>query len=128
VPDSNYGWSARDACYSFGSFSLRPDEALVITHRPPPCRFWNLTVWNQYMAGYNGEYARTSINQGSAVANDDGTITAVIAQDQLAHPNSISTIGHEEGVIAFRWFHAEEVPDTPVVELVAATDAPSSTT
>jgi hypothetical protein len=128
VPDSNYGWSARDACYSFGSFSLRPDEALVITHRPPPCRFWNLTVWNQYMAGYNAEYARTSINQGSAVANDDGTITAVIAQDQLAHPNSISTIGHEEGVIAFRWFHAEEVPDTPVVELVAATDAPSSTT
>ena len=29
VPDANYGWSARDACYSFGSFSLRPDEALV---------------------------------------------------------------------------------------------------
>ena len=23
VPDANYGWSARDACYSFGSFSLR---------------------------------------------------------------------------------------------------------
>ena len=35
VPDANFGWSARDACYSYGSFVLDDDEALVITHRPP---------------------------------------------------------------------------------------------
>ncbi len=86
VPDANYGWSARDACYSFGSFSLHDGEALVITHRPPPCRFWNLTVWNPYMAGYNADYARTSVNNGSAKPNEDGTVTIVIALDQLAHP------------------------------------------
>ena len=34
VPDANFGWSARDACYSYGSFVLDDDEALVITHRP----------------------------------------------------------------------------------------------
>ncbi len=127
VPDANYGWSARDACYSFGTFSLREDEALVITHRPPPCRFWNLTVWNPFMAGYNVDYARTSVNHGSAKVNEDGTVTIVIARDQLEHPNSVSTIGHEEGVIAFRWFHAEEVPDAPVVDLVSAADAPRTT-
>jgi len=38
VPDANFGWSARDACYSFGSYDLAEDEALVITHRPPDCR------------------------------------------------------------------------------------------
>ena len=124
VPDSNYGWSARDACYSFGSFSLKPEEALVITHRPPRCRFWNLTVWNPYMAGYNSDYARTSVNNGSAVPNGDGTVTVVIAMDQLPHPNSVSTVGHEEGVIAFRWFHADHVPDAPEVALMAAGDAP----
>lgn len=128
VPDANYGWSARDACYSFGSFSLRPDEALVITHRPPVCRFWNVTVWNPYMAGYNADYANTSVNHGGAAPNADGTVTVVIAQDQLAHPNSISTIGHEEGVIAFRWFHADDVPNTPIVELVSVADAPPVTT
>src|SRR6516164_4883602 len=52
VPDANFGWSARDACYSYGSFVLEDDEALVITHRPPPCRFWNMVVWNQFMATY----------------------------------------------------------------------------
>ena len=31
VPDANFGWSARDACYSYGSYVLEEDEALVIT-------------------------------------------------------------------------------------------------
>ncbi len=50
VPDANFGWSARDACYANASFVLEDDEALVITHRPPACRLWNLVVWNQFMA------------------------------------------------------------------------------
>mgnify|MGYP007086574625 CR=1 FL=1 len=29
VPDVNFGWSARDACYSYGSFELAEDEALI---------------------------------------------------------------------------------------------------
>jgi hypothetical protein len=124
VGDANYGWSARDACYSFGNFSLRPDEALVITHTPPDCRFWNVTLWNQYMSGYDADYAATSVNLGSAVPNADGSVTVVIAQRALDHPNAISTIGHTEGVIAFRWFLAAAIPARPVVELVAAPDAP----
>lgn len=127
VPDANYGWSARDACYSFGSFSLRSDEALVITHRPPPCRFWNLTLWNQYMAAYNADYERTSINDGTARANADGTVTIVVSHSRLGHPNAISTIGHEEGILAFRWFLPDHVPEVPEVSLVAAGDAPRST-
>ena len=43
VPDANFGWSARDACYAYGSFVLEDDEALVITHRPPSCRFNSCT-------------------------------------------------------------------------------------
>jgi hypothetical protein len=128
VPDSNYGWSARDACYSFGTFSLKPGEALVMTHRPPNCRFWNVTLWNQYMAAYNHDYARTSVNNGSAEPNSDGSVTVVIARELLEHPNAISTIGHEEGVIAFRWFHPDAVPEKPVAELIAAADAPRTTT
>ena len=126
VPDANYGWSARDACYAFGTFSLAPDEALVITHTPPPCRFWSLAVWNQYMAGFGSDYAPTSMNNGQAVLNADGSVTIVVARDRLAHPNAISTIDHPEGVLAFRWFCADHVPAPPIVELVAATDAPTA--
>ena len=69
VPDANFGWSARDACYAYGSFVLEDDEALVITHRPPKCRFWNLVVWNQFMATHNVNDARSSVNGHSAVPN-----------------------------------------------------------
>lgn len=61
VPDANFGWSARDACYAYGSFELEDDEALVVTHRPPQCRFWNLVVWNQFMATPGVADARSSI-------------------------------------------------------------------
>jgi hypothetical protein len=128
VPDANYGWSARDACYSFGTFSLADDEAMVVTHRPPPCRFWSLCIWNPYMAGPNQDYGRTAVNHGSVVPNADGTVTVVIAQRLLDHPNAITTIEHAEGILAFRWFHATEVPDQPVASVVPVADAPTTVT
>ena len=128
VLDANYGWSARDACYAFASFDLGPDEALVVTHRPPACRFWNLVIWNPFMAGHNLGDARTSINGGSAVANADGTVTAVIARRQLTHPNALSTVDHAQGTLAFRWFLADAPPSRPVVEMVPVDEVPRAVT
>lgn len=124
VPDANYGWSARDACYAFGSFVLEDDEALVITHRPPGCRFWNVMAWNPYMATEALPDARTSVNGRTAVANADGSVTVLVARDQLTHPNAITTAGNRQGTIAFRWFLADSVPDKPTVDLVKSVDAP----
>ncbi|PRC57859.1 hypothetical protein C6A85_31425, partial [Mycobacterium sp. ITM-2017-0098] len=64
---ATYGYSMQDACYCLGGFSLEPGEALVITAKHPPCRFWNLTLWNQYMAALDVEYGRAGLNSGSAV-------------------------------------------------------------
>lgn len=124
VPDANYGWSATDACYSFGTFSLRDDEALVITHTPPQCRFWNVVVWNPFMGGYRSEYARTSLNHGTAERNPDGSVTVVIARAPTDHPNAISTLDHPGGMIAFRWFHADVVPATPTCEVLPLDEFP----
>ncbi len=122
VPDANYGWSARDACYAFGSYALEDDEALVITHRPPPCRFWNIVVWNPFMATEALTDATTSINGGAAVPDADGTVTVVVARRQLAVPNAITTAGNATGTLAFRWFLAEEVPARPSVRVVKAAE------
>jgi Protein of unknown function (DUF1214) len=125
VPDANFGWSARDACYSYGSFVLNEDEALVITHRPPRCRFWNLVVWNQFMATHGAADARCSINGHSAVRNADGSVTIVITRGGTAHPNSLTTLDYPRGNLAFRWFLADEVPERPNVQLVTLSDAPT---
>lgn len=120
----SYGWSAKDACYSFGSFVLDRGEALVITHRPPASRFWNVTIWNEYMACHDLEYGRVSLNGSTATPNSDGTVTVVVSREQLLHPNSVTTVDHAQGVIAFRWFHPDDVPAQPDAVLMPATDAP----
>lgn len=125
VPDFNFGWSATDACYSFGSYVLEPDEALVVTHRPPGCRFWNVIVWNQFMAGHHVRDGRISLNHGSAIPNADGTVTVVISPGVVDHPNAITTLGQAVGNLAFRWFLADAVPERPRVELVKVDQVPS---
>ncbi|WP_322936987.1 DUF1214 domain-containing protein [Nocardioides bizhenqiangii] len=126
VGDANFGWSARDASYAFGSFVLDDDEALVITHRPPACRFWNFVVWNQFMATHNADDDRCSINGTQAVPNADGTITLVVARRRLGHPNAISTVDYPRGNLAFRWFLVDDVPTKPDVRLVKAAEAPTA--
>jgi hypothetical protein len=128
VPDANFGWSARDACYAFASYVIGADEALVIIHRPPPCRFWNIVIWNPFMATEALTDARTSLNSGSAILNTDGTVTVVVARDHLAHPNALTTTGQLQGALAFRWFLADDVPVTPSVQVVKAVDAPTVVT
>ncbi|ODQ93745.1 DUF1214 domain-containing protein [Mycolicibacterium holsaticum] len=122
VPDANFGWSARDACYSYGSFVLEDDEALVVTHTPPACRFWNLVVWNQFMAAHSADDARCSINGHTAVPNADGSVTVVVSRAMTEHPNAITTVDYPRGNLAFRWFLADEVPARPQVQLVKVAD------
>jgi hypothetical protein len=126
VPDANFGWSARDACYAYGSFVLEEDEALVVTHRPPACRFWNLVVWNQFMAGHNLTDGRGSINGHSAIPNTDGSVTIVVSRNMTTHPNSITTQDYPRGNLAFRWFLGDRVPDRPRAQLVKVADAPTA--
>ena len=128
VPDANFGWSARDACYAYGSFDLAEDEALVITHRPPACRFWNLVVWNPFMAVPGVSDARSSVNGFTAVPNSDGSVTVVLSRGMTAHPNSLTTLDYPRGNLAFRWFLADQVPARPEVSLVKVTEAPTELT
>ena len=124
VVGASYGWSALDAVYGLATYALEPGQALVVTHRPPACRFWNLVAWNAFMATESLLDARTSVNVGAAVPNADGSVTVVISHEQLAHPNAVSTAGRTNGALAFRWFLAESVPDRPTIEVVAVADAP----
>lgn len=125
VPDMVFGWSATDACYAFGTFALEPDEALVVTFRPPHCRFWNLTVWNEYMAGHNAADGRTSVNSETARPNADGTVTVVLSRTLLDHPNAVTTLDLPRGNLALRFFLADEVPARPVTQLLPAATAPT---
>jgi hypothetical protein len=122
IAESNYGWSARDATYSFGSFELADDEVLLITHRPPVCRFWNFTIWNQFMATQNAADGRISVNNSTAVTDPDGTVTIAVAKTGVDHPNALTTLDYPRGILAFRWFLADGLPARPTVRLARIAD------
>ena len=62
VPSETFGWAAGDAAYAMGSFALDEDEALVIEGRSPPCAFWNVCLWNQFLHTYDYAYERVTLN------------------------------------------------------------------
>ncbi len=66
----------------------------------------------------------SGINCGSAVPNADGSATLVIARDLLAHPNALSTRDDGEGLMAFRWFFADDMPEHPSTTVVPVHQAP----
>ncbi|HNF05698.1 MAG TPA: DUF1214 domain-containing protein [Mycobacterium sp.] len=121
---ATYGYSMQDAVYCLGAFALEPDEALVIKLTQPACRFWNFTLWNQFMSAVETEYSRSGINCGSAIPNSDGSTTIVIARQLLEHPNALSTKDHAEGLMAFRWFFAADMPEHPSTTVLSVDQAP----
>lgn len=118
VPTSTYGWAAGDAAYAMGSFDLADDEALVIEGRFPPCRFWNLCLWNPYLQTYDYRYEPVWINGGQAVTGPDGGYRLVVAHRDPGEPNWLSTAGHRQGVLWFRWFLPETTPERPATSVV----------
>ena len=118
VPEVTYGWAAGDAAYALGGFDLDDDQALVIEGRAPACAFWNVCLWNPFLAGFDYRYERVTLNGAQAQVAADGTYRLVVAASDPGVPNWLSTAGHRSGVIWFRWFLPDETPDPLVARVV----------
>lgn len=117
VPEATYGWAAKDAHYAMGSFELADDERLVIAGSSPECAYWGAMLWNPFMQTFDYRYERIGINGEQATYEPDGSWKLVISARDPGHPNWLSTAGHRQGVIFFRWFLAQDTPRTPVANV-----------
>lgn len=124
VPTTTFGWAAGDAAYAMGSYELADDQALVLRGRSPECAFWNVCLWNPFLHTYNYDYERVTINGSQVEYETDGTWVIVISPSDPGHPNWVSTAGHRQGRIWFRWFLPAETPPQPTVEVVTRPSAP----
>jgi hypothetical protein len=122
VPQVTFGWAAGDASYAIGSFDLDDDQALVLEGRSPECAFWNMCLWNPYLQTYDYRYERVTINGGQVKYHDDGSWRIVVASRDPGVPNWVSTADHRRGVIWFRWFLPESMPNRPESRVVALSD------
>ncbi len=92
---------------------LAQDEALVI-HAPriPNCSTWNFQLSNFWMESLDYRYYTISVNKHTAHYNDDGSVTVVVAHSDPGpgYPNWLTTAGHDQGGMLWRWVDAATHP------------------
>lgn len=100
-------------------FDLAPDEALVITAKPPQCRFWNFQIDNWWMESMDHVNRRVWVNGAQAKYEEDGSVVIVCADRDPGYGNWLDLSGHRQGTGLWRWIEAAEhpVPQCRVVKL-----------
>ena len=116
---SNQAGGDPNIAYYHSHWRLGPGEALVIEVTPPRCEYWNFQLDNYWMESLDYRYFTIHVNKHSAVTDTDGAVRLIVAHEDPGLPNWITTAGHEQGTMCFRWVRAEAhpVPRTRVVKL-----------
>jgi hypothetical protein len=104
--------------YFWGGFKIGVGEALLI-HFPevPGCDNWSLCLYNHWLESLDYTQGLININKRTALLNDDGSLTIVVAHEDPGMDNWMSPLGHFEGAIMSRWINPETVIE-PITKLV----------
>jgi hypothetical protein len=101
----------RDQWYQEGCFVLKDDEALVIEVRlSEACREFSLSLTDAFFSTLDWANAQTSLNHRQAVIDTDGVLRIVVSSADPGVLNWLDTIGHQFGVLQFRWSGGREAP------------------
>lgn len=109
-----------DNQYTGGWFHLEENQALVVTVRPPDCRYWNVHLLSRWLESLapTADGGAVCLNKAHAQLEGDGSARFVIASRDPGMPNWLDTGGRKEGCFAFRWLQSETRPPTPQCEVV----------
>ena len=116
---SNAAGGDPNIAYFHSYWRLAPDEALVIEAQPPECDAWNFQLDNHWLESLDYRYYTVHVNQFTAKYRSDGSVRVVVAHRDPGVPNWINTVGHDCGVMSWRWIRAKShpQPSTRVVKL-----------
>ncbi|NLP64842.1 DUF1214 domain-containing protein [Paraburkholderia sacchari] len=106
--------------YYHAYWELKDGEALVVkVPRIPKCDYWNFVIQNYWLESLDFRYFDICINKETAVYDENGGVTLVLANENPGAANWLETAGHRRGTMCFRWIGANEhvQPETEVVAL-----------
>ncbi|MCW2786365.1 MAG: hypothetical protein JWP74_2882 [Marmoricola sp.] len=105
-PDEASGLKGQ--AYGMGGWRCQPDEAVILELRPPPSRYWGVSLCDQWWQSIDYAQRQSSLNDSQAVPDDDGTtFTCVIAHDDPGVSNWLDPGGRTEGSLAVRYLFPE---------------------
>lgn len=103
--------------YHNSRWRLAPEEVLLIQFTPPRrCRAWNFQLSNHWMESLDYRYHRISVNNHTAVPEQDGSIRIVVSHRAapgpaaIRFPNWLETAGHGNGAMLLRYVAADSYP------------------
>lgn len=110
--------------YHHSYWKLNSDEALIIEVMPPECDTWNFQLNNYWMESLDYRYFPISINMHTANLRENGVVRITIAHQDPGEENWLSTAGHSEGTMCWRWYRLVESaqPVEPSCEVVNYND------
>jgi len=120
-PDGG-GAVALNRALHFCQWVVQPDEALVISVRPPDAAYWNFELGNYWMNSTDYRYRLSSINNSQATVEKDGMVYIVLAAQDPGVPNWLDNAGHTVGLVNQRWVEIRSAFPELRAELVRFAD------
>jgi hypothetical protein len=127
--DYSGGGGLQDQWYQEGCFELEEDEALMVeVHVLEACRGFSLSLTDAFFSTLDWANAQSSLNHRQAELGPDGTLRLVVGSSDPGVQNWLDTIGHQFGVLQFRWSGGHEAPRIVVKKIssISGEDLPAS--
>ena len=110
--------------YHNSYWKLGPDEALIIeVDDLPVCRSWNFQLSNYWLESLDYRHHQIHVNKHTATYGANGSLQIVVAHQNPGanYPNWLSTAGHDQGSMLFRYIEAQSFPqiNTRVIQFGA---------
>ncbi len=93
--------------YGMGNFHCGADEAVILEFRPPPCRYWSVSLATWWWEAIDPASRQSSLNAHQARLDSDGVFRGVIAPRDPGVANWLDTAGHPKGTLIARFIDAD---------------------
>lgn len=113
---------------SIGHYSLRDDEAMVVTVPVSDCAYQAIQIGSRWYVSTDYEHHQTSLTKAQSQADPDGKFRYVLSERDPGIRNWLELCGHPRGVIMLRWQRLSRKlseSDGPIVEVVPFEEVPS---
>jgi hypothetical protein len=100
-------------------YKLGDDEAIKITGKDVPCRYWSCQLLTRYLESGDYRYHKVGINNRQVKLQDDGTFVIYACKENPGIDNWVSTQGYTNGHILIRTLFADPLmeADFSVIKL-----------
>ena len=104
----DFGWKSLK--YGKGIYQCAPDEALILEVKLPKSHYWSVQLCSHFWEARDYHLRQTSLNGHQAEIDEDGMFRAVISHGDPGIANWLDAGGHEQGLLAIRYYEPDSTP------------------